>query len=61
MNWNLRMSEMRPTSTYKLGYIIISKEKEEKKYIWKWLNRIIHHQSNIDKIFGDTFKMPRNI
>ena len=53
-------SEMRPTVTYKLGQNIMSITKEEKD-----LGVLIQNNSSpenhVDKIFGDTFWMLRNI
>ena len=53
-------SGMRPSWTYKLGQNIISIEKEEKD-----LRMVIHNnlssEKHIDKTFGNTLRMLRNI
>ena len=51
---------MRPSWTYKLGENIISIEKEEKD-LGVVIQDNLSPEKHIDRIFGDTFRMLRNI
>ena len=59
MYWNWE-NEMRPSWTYMLGQTIIAIAKEEKdlKIV---IQDNLSAEEHIDKIFGDTFRMLRNI
>ena len=53
-------SGMRPSWTYKLGQNIISIWKEDKN-LWVVIEDNLSTEKHIDIIFGDTFKILRNI
>ena len=56
----MEKSAIRPLWTYKLGENIISIAKEEKD-LGEVIQDNLSPEKNIDKIFGGTFKMLRNI
>ena len=60
MYWKWKKSGMRPKWTYKLGQNIISIEKEEKD-LWVVIQDNLSPEKHLDKIFGDTCMMLKNI
>ena len=60
MYWTWEKSAMRPSWTYKFGQNIISIEKEEKG-LGVLVQDNLSPEKHINRIFGDTFMMLRNI